>query len=262
MKVTHSNEGDFMIDAHVHADTRPYEDFEKMAVAGVEKAVSCAHDPLRMSTSDVVLDHINRIMENDTKRAAENGLKLYAAVGIHPRSISKDWERVLHELPAILEKENVVAVGEIGLETTSDIEKEVFKKQLKLADELNMKVVVHTPRKNKSEVAKVTASILEDMIEPSLVQLDHIDSSIVDMTVEHDWNLGMTVQPLKVSPDEAVSMLREYGVDRFVLDSDMSSSPSDPLSVPKTVHKMKLAGFTAKEIHRVSHSNAAKFYGI
>ena len=42
----------------------------------------------------------------------------------------------------------------------------------------------------------------------------------------------------------------------------MSSSPSDPLSVPKTVHKMKLAGFTAEEIHMVSHSNAAEFYGI
>ncbi|KAF5083951.1 TatD family hydrolase [Methanobacterium aggregans] len=251
-----------MIDAHVHADTRPYEDFEKMAVAGVEKAVSCAHDPLRMSTSDVVLDHINRILKNDTKRAAENGLKLYAAVGIHPRSISKDWETVLNELPYFLEKENVVAVGEIGLETTSNIEKEVFKKQLQLADNMNMKVVVHTPRQNKYEVARVTSSILEEMINPSLVQLDHVDNSIVDMAVEHDWNLGLTVQPLKVTPDEAVSMLKEYGVDRFVLDSDMSSSPSDPLSVPKTVHKMKLAGFEDSEIKKVSHSNAAEFYGI
>ena len=38
-----------MIDAHIHADTRPYEDFEIMAIAGVEKAVTCAHDPMKMS---------------------------------------------------------------------------------------------------------------------------------------------------------------------------------------------------------------------
>jgi len=31
-----------------------------------------------------------------------------------------------------------------------------------------------------------------------------------------------------------------------MLDSDMSSSPSDPLSVPKTVHELKLAGFKIK----------------
>ena len=66
-----------MIDSHIHADTRPYEDFEKIVIAGVEKAITCAHDPLKMSTSDVVFDHWNRILNNDIKRAAENGLKLF-----------------------------------------------------------------------------------------------------------------------------------------------------------------------------------------
>lgn len=58
-----------MIDAHIHADTRPYEDFEEMAVAGIKKAVTCAHDPMKMSTSAAVLDHIHRIMERDIQRA-------------------------------------------------------------------------------------------------------------------------------------------------------------------------------------------------
>ena len=40
-----------MIDAHIHADTRPYEDFEIMAIAGVEAAITCAHDPLKMRYS-------------------------------------------------------------------------------------------------------------------------------------------------------------------------------------------------------------------
>ena len=163
-----------MIDAHIHADTRPYEDFEKMAVAGIDKAVSCAHDPMRMSTSDVVLDHINRIMENDTKRAADNGLKLYSAIGVHPRSISSDYELVLDKLPEMLEYKNVVAIGEIGLETGSELELEVFTKQLKLAQDLNMKVIVHTPRTNKKEVTEITASLIEDNIDTKLVQLDHV----------------------------------------------------------------------------------------
>ena len=74
-----------MIDAHIHADTRPYEDFEIMAVAGVDTAVSCAHDPMRMSTSEVVLDHIHRIMENDTKRAAKNGVKIIFCCRCSPK---------------------------------------------------------------------------------------------------------------------------------------------------------------------------------
>ena len=251
-----------MIDAHIHADTRPYEDFEKMAVAGVDTAVSCAHDPMRMSTSEVVLDHIHRIMENDTKRAAMNGVKLYSAVGVHPRSISSDYEIVLEKLPDLLDNKNVVAIGEIGLETGSNKEKEVFIKQLNLAQELNIKVVVHTPRTNKKDITELTATIIEDNIDTSLVLLDHVDKSIIGRVLNFNGVIGLTIQPQKMTTDEAVTMMDEYGYDKFVLDSDMSSSPSDPLSVPKTVHKLRLSGVESKNIKKVSYSNAAEFYQI
>ena len=251
-----------MIDAHVHADTRPYEDFEKMAVAGVDKAVSCAHDPMKMSTSDVVLDHIQRIMENDTKRAANNGLNLYSAIGVHPRSISPDYKIVLDKLPEMLKYKNVVAIGEIGLETGSKLEVEIFKKQLNLAQDMNMKVIVHTPRTNKMEITEITASLIEDNIETNLVQLDHVDRSIIERVLDFEGLLGITVQPQKMTPDEAVNMMDEYGYDKFVLDSDMSSSPSDPLSVPKTVHRLRLAGVESVNIKKVSYSNAADFFKI
>ena len=251
-----------MIDAHIHADTRPYEDFELMAVAGVDTAVSCAHDPMRMSTSEVVLDHIHRIMENDTKRASENGVKLYSAVGVHPRSISSDYEVVLEKLPKLLANKNVVAIGEIGLETGSQKEQEVFIKQLILAQELKIKVIVHTPRTNKKEITELTASIVEDNIDTTLVLLDHVDKSIIKRVLDFNGILGLTVQPQKMTADEAVTMMDEYGYDKFVLDSDMSSSPSDPLSVPKTVHKLRLSGVEPKNIKKVSYSNAAEFYQI
>ena len=251
-----------MIDSHVHADTRPYEDFEKMAVAGIEAAVTCAHDPLKMSVSDVVFDHWHRILNNDIKRAAENGLKLYVALGIHPRSISKDFERALEKLPSFLKNDSIVAVGEIGLETASESEKNIFKKQLQLAEALEMKAIVHTPRTNKKEITRITTSIIEENIDPAMVVIDHVDRTIVNDVVDIGAMLGLTVQPKKMTPNEAVSVLDEYGFDKFSLDSDMSSSPSDPLSVPKTVHKIKLAGFNEKDIRKVSHDNAAKFFEL
>jgi predicted metal-dependent TIM-barrel fold hydrolase len=74
--------------------------------------------------------------------------------------------------------------------------------------------------------------------------------------------LGITVQPQKMSPQDAVILLDEYGFEKFLLDSDMSSSPSNPLSVPITVHQMKLAGFEDADIKKVSKNNASNFYGI
>ncbi|MDD1774627.1 MAG: TatD family hydrolase [Methanobacterium sp.] len=233
-----------------------------MAVAGVESAITCAHDPLKMSTSAVVLDHFQRILNNDFKRASENGLKLYGAIGIHPRSISPDYQVVLDKLPSLLADEKVIALGEIGLETVSDKEKEIFIKQLKLAQEIRIKVIIHTPRRNKREVTKTALSLLDEFIDQSLVQLDHVDNSIVDLVADFEGLRGITVQPQKMTTQEAVELLDEYGTKRFILDSDMSSSPSDPLSVPKTVHEMKLAGFKSSDIKRVSEGNVSEFYGL
>ncbi len=251
-----------MIDAHIHADCRAYEDFKLIAIAGVESAITCAHDPLKMSSSAVILDHFHRIIFNESKRAAENGLKLYSALGVHPRSISPDVEVAFNKLPSILENENVVAVGEIGLETGSSSEKEIFIKQLKLAQELEMKIIVHTPRRNKREIAKMTLNIINEYIDESMVQIDHVDNSIIDLVSDFKGLRGITVQPQKMTPSEAAKLLDKYGTQRFVLDSDMSSSPSDPLSVPKTVHELKLQGFKKTDIKRVSQENVAKFYGI
>jgi predicted metal-dependent TIM-barrel fold hydrolase len=255
-----------MIDAHIHADCRPYEDFKSMAVAGIESALTLAHDPLRMSTSAVVLDHFYRILENDFKRAEENGLTLKAALGLHPRSICQDYKLVLRKLPWFLDQDMVIALGEIGLETASNLEREVFRTQLEMADELGMKVAVHTPRKNKREVTIKTLSIIEGNIDPSLVVVDHVDPSIIDLMADFEGMMGVTVQPQKLTPSEAVEMLEktfeEYGPERFMLDSDMSSSPSDPLSVPKTVHELKMAGWDDKKIDMLSCKNAAHFYGL
>ena len=251
-----------MIDGHIHADTRPYEDFKLMAIAGVDAAITCAHDPLKMSTSAVVLDHLHRILNNDYKRAADNGLKLYAAIGIHPRSISPDYKDVLNQLPSLLEDDKVVAIGEIGLETTAQKEKDIFIEQLQLAQRLEMKVIMHTPRTNKREVTKTALSLLDDHIDQSLVQLDHVDNSIIDLVVDFKGLRGITVQPQKMNPREAVKLLDDYGTRNFMVDSDISSSPSDPLSVPKTAHEMKLAGIKKSDILKVCEGNVSKFYGL
>lgn len=251
-----------LIDAHIHADTRPYEDFEKMVISGIDAAITCAHDPLRMTTAAVVLDHFHRLLNNDIKRASANGLKLFVALGVHPRSISHNYDMVIEHLPNLLQNDLMVAIGEIGLETTSKEEINVFSKQLELADDLKTKVIVHTPRTNKKEVTETTTEIILENINPKLVLIDHVDFEIVDNLIDHDFTLGLTVQPLKMRPSDAVKLLKKYGTNKFVLNSDISSSPSDPISVPKTVHAMRMADFSEEDIKAVSKKNATNFFNL
>lgn len=251
-----------IIDAHLHADCRPVEDFKNMKIAGVNAIVSCAYDPLEMKKSNVSFEHFDRIINREAKRVENEGIKLYCAVGVHPRAIPTDFEKVIEKLPEYLEKKNVIAIGEIGLETADDLEQKVFVEQLKIADENNYKIIVHTPRTNKVEITEKIVKLLDEHINPRLVQLDHVDFSIVDSIIDKDYSLGITIQPLKMSTEETIQMLEKYGYDKFVLDSDISYAPSNPLSLPETKHELEKMGVNKNSINKVMFENVLKFYNI
>lgn len=251
-----------IIDAHLHADCRPVEDFKNMKIAGVNAIVSCAYDPLEMKKSNVSFEHFDRIINREAKRVENEGIKLYCAVGVHPRAIPTDFEKVIEKLPEYLEKKNVIAIGEIGLETADDLEQKVFVEQLKIADENNYKIIVHTPRTNKVEITEKIVKLLDEHINPRLVQLDHVDFSIVDSIIDKEYSLGITIQPLKMSTEETIQMLEKYGYDKFILDSDISYAPSNPLSLPETKHELEKRGVNKNSINKVMFENVLKFYNI
>ena len=62
------------------------------------------------------------------------------------------------------------------------------------------------PEPIKRIVTNITASIIEDNIETSLIQLDHVDNSIIDRVRNFEGVLGITVQPQKMTPEEAVNL--------------------------------------------------------
>ena len=251
-----------IIDAHLHADCRPVEDFANMNMAGVKAIVSCAYDPLEMKQSNVSFEHFDRIVNRETKRVQGEGIKYYCAVGVHPRAIPVDYDVVIKKLPEYLEHEHVIAIGEIGLEKADEYEKKVFIEQLKYADEYNHRVIVHTPRKNKKEVTEVISKLLEEHINPKLVQLDHVDNSIIDFLIDKEYSLGITVQPLKMSVSDTVEMLDKYGYDKFVLDSDISYAPSNPMSLAQTKHELEKKYVNKKDIDKVMFKNVSKFHNL
>ena len=92
--------------------------------------------------------------------------------------------------------------------------------------------------------------------------IDHINPEVVKSAINSDCMLGLTVQPQKMTKEEAISILDEYGFDKFMLNSDISNKPSDPLSVPKTVRELKKLGYSSENIVKVASKNAQDFFKI
>ena len=251
-----------MIDTHMHADARSGEDFEKMYLAGIDCAITCSYYPYKIPQDIVLLNHLNRILELDTKRAREHGLDLKVALGIHPTNSNVKPDIIFENLYKWIESGQIIAIGEIGLEDLTKNEIDIFKQQLDIASETDSKVIIHTPRKNKQEVLKVILDILPQHIDENHAVIDHINPNVIEEVIDTDCMLGLTVQPQKMDKFEAISILDKYGFDKFVINSDISNKPSDPLSVPKTIRELKKQGYKQSEIDKVSHRNAERFFKL
>ncbi|MBR6993584.1 MAG: TatD family hydrolase [Methanobrevibacter sp.] len=251
-----------MIDTHIHADARSGEDFKEMYLAGIDCAITCSYYPYKIDSEIILLNHLNRILELDTQRALEHGLDLKVALGIHPTNALENPESIYNELYKWIDSKQIAAIGEIGLEDLTETEIEVFEKQLDIADETNSKVIIHTPRKNKSEVLKVILDIVPQHLDEKQAVIDHINQDVIGEVIDKNYMLGLTVQPHKLDVNGAIAILDDFGFDKFLLNSDMSNKPSDSLSVPKTIRELKRLGYKNSEIEKISHKNAENYFKI
>lgn len=80
--------------------------------------------------------------------------KMYAAVGVHPEDLVSDGMNYIEQIEKIRslaekrDENKIVAIGEIGLDyywrqDNKDEQKDCFERQLSLAEELSMPVIIH-----------------------------------------------------------------------------------------------------------------------
>lgn len=252
-----------MIDTHIHADTRSSEDFEVMYNNGIKTAITCSYYPYQLNNNpEILINHFDRILYFERERVSQYNINLKVALGIHPVNIIDNDKKIYEYLEKLIENKKIIAIGEIGLEKNTKEERESFKKQLQIADETNTKVIVHTPRKNKKEILKEIKEVILENINPKLAVIDHINKETIDDVIDTEFTIGLTIQPHKLSPHEAVTILEEYGFERFLLNSDMSNKPSNILSVPETIKELENRNYSQKNIAKISFENAKTFFNI
>ena len=99
----------------------------------------------------------------------EKNEMLYGAIGIHPseaKTFNSESEQRIYELA---KHNKIIAIGEIGLDyyweqETKELQKEVFKKQLKIAEELNLPVLIHDREAHEDTFEIIQKFNLKDVI--------------------------------------------------------------------------------------------------
>ena len=252
-------------DSHIHMLARTTDDYENMAAAGIVGLVEPAFWLGQPRTQPgTFVDYFDSLVGWERFRASQFGIKHYCTIGLNPKE-SNDIplaEAVMKLIPRYCEKDGVVAVGEIGYDDISDSEERFFAEQLQIAKDMNLPALVHTPHRDKKRGTERTIALVREVgIPEELVLIDHLNEVTLPLVLETNcWHDHSVYPSTKMSEERMVALLKQYGLEKMVVNSAADWGKSDPLKVPKTGHAMKAAGFSDDDIEKVLFYNPINYY--
>ena len=253
-----------IFDPHIHMTSRTTDDYAAMAAHGVKAVVEPAFWLGQPRTSPASFaDYFDSLIGWEPFRAAQYGIKHHATIALNPKEANDPRCRgVLDLMPRYLDKDGVVAVGEIGYDAMTPVEDQVFAAQLAMAVEFELPALVHTPHRDKAAGTKRTLDVVKESgIEPGHVLVDHLNEVTVGIVKDSGCWMGFSIYPdTKMSPPRMVDILKEHGLERILVNSAADWGKSDPLLTVATAEAMLAAVFTTDDVDRVLWQNPVAFY--
>jgi uncharacterized protein len=251
-------------DPHIHMTSRTTDDYVRMHAAGVRAVVEPSFWLGQPRTSvGSFTDYFDSILGWEPFRASQYGIAHFATIGLNPKEANDARCReVLDVLPRYLVKDRVVAVGELGYDSMTPEEDDVFAAQLALAAEHELPALVHTPHRDKLTGTRRTLDVVrESALAPGAVIVDHLNEMTVGVVAESGCWMGFSVYPdTKMDEHRMVEILRRYGLDRMIVNSAADWGNSDPLKTVRVAEAMLAAGYTEDDVDRVLWRNPVEFY--
>jgi TatD DNase family protein len=201
-----------LVDSHVHLDDPKFDEDREQAIeralaAGVTRmmAIGTGTGPPDLETAI---------------RQAERYSFIYATIGVHPHDASKATPESFVRLKELAAHPKVVALGEIGLDyhydfSPRDVQQRVFQRQLEIAAEAGLPVVVHT-----REAWEDTMSLLSDTHLPGVLHCFTGDARQAEQALALGFHLafgGVLTFPRADAVRQAAAATPD---DRLLIETD------------------------------------------
>ena len=246
-----------IFDTHAHYTDEQFDDIDVLLPrlndeGKVSEIITCGTD-IKSSTQAIAL--------------AEKYPFVYAAVGFHPEELT----RIDVDIPAIKEliNQRVVAIGEIGLDyywnnENKEKQKDGFIRQILLAKELNLPVIVHD-----REAHGDTLEILKKYKPTGVLHCFSGSSEMANEIIKLGMYIGVggviTFKNAKNLPE----VVYNTPLDRILLETDapylapvpMRSKRNDSSLITYVAEKIgDIKGKSKEEILKITKENAYKLF--
>ena len=254
-----------IIEPHVHMIARTTDDYMAMYAHGIRVCVEPSFwlgENRRYAGS--FFDYFRLSLEFEHTRAARYGVDHWSAIGMNPKEAEDRAlaDAVIDGMGEYLDHPRCVAMGEIGFNNITPNEEHALVRQLRMAEERKMPVVLHLPHFNKLKgITRVLEIIKAEGLTRERIDIDHNVEETIGLALESGCYAGMTVYPYsKLSPERVSAMIREHGHARVIVNGSADWGISDPLSLIKVVERLRADGFGEEVIAAITHDTPMAFY--
>ena len=252
-----------IFDTHAHYDCEEFnEDRDELLMSMEEGGVGTIVD---VAASIDSWERISRLVQQYPF--------VYGALGVHPDHVGDLDEEKFSRLREMLRQDKILAVGEIGLDyywdkEGHDIQKKWFIRQLELAGELDMPVIIHS-----REAAADTMEIMKEKA-AGISGVIHCYSYSVEQAREYvdmGYYIGIGGVVTFKNARKLKEVVAAVPLERIVLETDSPYLTPVPyrgkrnssLNLPYVVQEIsQLKGVSEEDIIRQTEENARQLYRI
>ena len=198
---------------------------------------------------------------------------VYAAVGIHPENCADFEPEQIEKLRELAKGPKVVAIGEIGLDyywaenPPKDLQQEVLRRQLQLAQELHLPVIIHDRDAHADTIAIVREF-------PQVRGVFHCFAGSVEMAREligMGWMLSFNGAATFKNARKAPEVIAAVPLEKLMIETDapyLTPVPhrgqrNDSSYVRFVAEKIaEIKGISPEDVERITWENGRRFFGI
>ena len=198
---------------------------------------------------------------------------VYAAVGLHPENCADFEPGQIDELRRLAQQPKVVAIGEIGLDyywpenPPRELQQEVLRRQMALAQELSLPVIIHD-----REAHADTLAIVKEF--PAVHGVFHCYSGSLEdarTLVKLGWMLSFNGAITFKNARKAPEVIAALPMEQIMIETDspyLTPVPhrgerNDSSFVGLVADRIaEIRGMSREEVERVTFENALRFFRI
>ena len=205
------------IDSHMHINSIVSKDIEK--------------EILDINNNSNLKNVINVSLNSETAKESiiisNSNAKFYSAIGIHPLYVEN---QSIDDLYDIALNEKVVAIGEIGLDTTKDnieLQKKYLIEQISIANSLNLPVIIHANNSNK-----LVIEIFERYIKPKEGCVFHCfqpDMDDLNYLIRNNYYISFAGRITYKNAKKSIEVANSVPNDLFLVETDSPYISPEPV---------------------------------